>query len=293
MNCFTCGQSCNRGNIECAMCKKHFHLKCAAEIVPNMTTSMVENIKKSNGLLIYRCGQCINIPLGSSRDINQIDAQQFTSKLDSLETKLQEITNILSNNVITQLGSIKADLQSCVSRVEKFEETTNIRVEKLIIENNFLHKQLNRGNVLVRGLPSTLTNDQLYSTIEKMAQVLEVDIQPYDINLCAWTRNKKVVLVKFNSVKKRDELTAKYFENKNLKVNQLVDDYADVEARVFINDHLTPMAANLQYLCHKLKDADKIKKFRIRNMIVPEAKLFFPDGTEKVVKQEELLKMIA
>lgn len=290
MDCTLCKQNCTRSCIECSICGNKFHAKCLTDSVPKTMIPLVDSIKKSNGHLIYRCDQCVN--LTPSNKSAQDQDQLLNKKLDNLELKIKEVANILSNSVLSDLTSIKSDLKNCVSRVESFEESTNLKIEKLQTENNFLHKQFNRGNITISGLPEKLTVDDLYTTVHKIAEVLDIDLQPHDINHCTWTRNKKIALIKFNSIRKRDELTQSYFKNQNLKLSQVIADYHDIESRIYINDHLTPMAAALQFICKKLKFEKKITKFQIRNRIIPEVKLFFPDGSTKIAKREEVQKML-
>lgn len=287
MKCSVCKKDCSRSNIKCALCNHSFHVECAPNNIPHMTVAMVEIIKKSQGAIIFRCGECNSVPPAAIAP--DTDAGHVAAKLDGLEAKIEQISKLLSDNVLPQLSSIKSDIENCVSRVEKFEKCTQENVEKLIIENNFLRKQLNRGDILISGLPVTLNIDELYSVVYKVGAVFGVELQPYDINFCSWVRNKKVVLVKFNSIRKRDELAAKYFKTKNLQLNQIMD--TDIEKRVFINDHLTPMAATLQYLCRKLQKEKKITKYHIKNTHIPEAKILIADGSDKIVRYDELRNM--
>lgn len=288
MKCFICKKDCARSNVKCIMCSHSYHVECAPDNIPNMTVAMVEFIRTSNGAIVFRCGRCISAPsTGISDDAG---VNHVAAKLDSLEEKIEQISKLLSDNILPQLSSIKKDIENCVSRVEKFEKCTNEKMEKLMVENNFLRKQLNRGDILISGFPSTLSMNELYNAIHKVGAVFDVDLQPNDINHCTYVRNKKVVLVKFNSIRKRDELTAKYFKNKNLQLNQVLD--TDIQSRLFINDHLTPIAANLQYICRKLQKDKKITKYYVKNTQMPEVKIVCADGSEKNVRYDEISNII-
>lgn len=281
MKCYECEKDCSRSNIVCGLCGHMFHISCAPKGIPNMTAALIETIKKSQGALLYRCGQCFNLPSQNTSGQDNVGA-----KLEALETKIEKVSKLLMDNVLPQLNSIKSDIENCLSRIETFEKGTNSKIDKLVVENNHIRKQLNRCDILVSGLPKTLTNDGLYEVVDKIGNVLDVKLEPYDIHLCTWIRNKKVLLVKFNSVRKRDKIFSNYIKTKNLQLNHVIN--TDIEARVYINEHLTPIAANMQYFCRKLLKEKKITKYFIKNSSVPEVKLVLANGSEKNVRFDQI-----
>lgn len=151
--------------------------------------------------------------------------------------------------------------------------------------------QLIRGDVLINALPSTLSLDNLYDTVPKIGKVFQLDIQPHDIGVCSWIRNQKMVLVKFNSIRKRDKLMKRYYNTRNLELGQIVE--TDIQKRIYLNDNMTPMVAKLNYLCRKLLKSRKITKFRVYNTNIPEAKVTLYDGTVQTLNSVEINELLS
>lgn len=66
------------------------------------------------------------------------------------------------------------------------------------------------------------------------------------------------------------------------------NDGADIEKRVFLNDHLTPSASKLVYLCRDLKRKGRIVKFTHINTDIPKVKITFKDESVKFWNIEQL-----
>lgn len=218
------------------------------------------------------------------------DGNAVTNKIKELETAIKKLTDLVSDSVVKDLGVIKSEIANCTAALKKHEEYVDNKFTKLEIENNALRRQLIRGDVLISGLPSTLSLDDLYSIVPKIGKVFEVDILAWEINMCSWIRNKKLVLVKFNSMQKRDNLMKRYFQTRNLQLGQIMD--TDIQKRIYLNENMTPMAAKLNYLCRRLVQLKKIDKFRVHNSNIPEAKVVLPDGTTKNLNYLQANKLL-
>lgn len=305
--CKACGVSCSRDKISCGVCHNNFHTKCAIQENPNLTAEIAKLFKKGDCGIVYKCKTCTLAPL-PPQESNNADS---SSKLGELENSIKELTKIISEEVMSQLSSIKSELEKCLSKTKSTEEFVHSKIHNLEIENNSLKRQLYRSDILVNGLPSDLKREKLYDVAFKIGQILNVDIQHNDINICSYIKQKKEVLIKFNSVFKRDMVVKNYFESRSLKLSQLITNdsqnsaeangetvtersqpIAASENRVYINDHLPPIAAKLNFICRKMRKENKIKKFKLFNRDVPEVKITTLDDKEKSFSPNQLYEFL-
>lgn len=61
----------------------------------------------------------------------------------------------------------------------------------------------------------------------------------------------------------------------------------DIQKRVFLNDHLTPRAGKLCFNCRKLRNENKLKRFRLINNDIIKVKITLNDDTIKVYNLNE------
>ncbi|KNC20768.1 hypothetical protein FF38_00082 [Lucilia cuprina] len=209
--CDHCNKCFNKTEVrvKCDFCDVYFHQECATQLNPSLTKTALDTI-------------------------------MLNSKLDNLEKYMREIT--------TQLMEIKKDLSHSVNRNENFEKIINTKINKLEEENNGLRRQMNRADIIITGLPQTIPNEKLYSTVIDLAKALGLEITTSDLYLCSWIGKKSSVLVKFNSVLTRDSLMINYRANYDLKLNQIMST-ENVQSRVYINAHHTPLVSKFRYYC--------------------------------------------
>lgn len=194
--CTICSTNCKKVDaITCAFCNSYQHISCVSKL-PNLSQSALESISKVKPGYMFGCKKCV---ISSA-------ANSSNSKIDAIEKQLSDLTNIIKENITSQLTDIKSDISKSISRNEKFETETNKKIENLQSENDFLHRQLNRADIVVSGIPSHLSNTDLYSTAIKIGKACDVNVIESDINFCTWIRRKSAVLIKFNSVLKRDSI---------------------------------------------------------------------------------------
>lgn len=230
---------------------------------------MADQINKNKGTtFIYGCQKCHE----------RSTVNSFTAKLEPLEKQINDLSNLIKNEIISQLSGIRIDLEKSWAHNKLFEAETNDKLQKLEMENNSIRKQLNRGDILVNGLPSYISKEDLYVIAESIGKSYEIAISEYDLNMCTWIKKKACVLIKFNNIRKRDDIMKNYRAKYDLKLNQIMS--TDIESRVYLSDHYTPMADKLRYACRKKLKSGEIKKFRIQNRDMPTAYVFLNDGKE-------------
>lgn len=285
MNCTICNATCARTSscIVCATCGQKVHYKCATTINADFTPETLDMIKNSEGAIIFRCGKCMKLP--NNRD-------DITSKIDKLEATVSKLSDVITQTVLSDLNHIKDELVQCLANAKDSEIMFKEKLQELKLDNESIRRQLYRSDIIIKGLDSKLisSTEDLYSTIFKIGSLLEIELGHNDINLCTYIHNKNSVLVKLNSVYKRDQLMKNYFAVQSLTLNQLCKTKA--ESRVYLNDHLAPIAFKLNYMCRKLLKAHKIKKFRILKKNMPEAKVTLNTGGEKIINFEAICAMM-
>lgn len=153
------------------------------------------------------------------------------------------------------------------------------KISNLELDNNKLHRRLNRADVVLSGMPLGIKclTDHILTIC--LFYKLAADIK--DINHCYYAQRNKLIIVKFNNIQLRDDLMRAYFKGPKLQLNHVID--TEITARVYLNNNLTPAENKLQMQCRSLRKANKISWFRILNRDVPSAKIKFPDGKEVVL----------
>lgn len=315
-SCLKCKNTLKRSEdkLKCGFCSRNFHLNCALEMTPGLTRSIVDAMKECTTGLIFKCESCKQ---GSSTSLNDIVA-----KLNDMETRMQNLPTQVSAEISSHLEDISNKLNNCVTKVDKLEEETSLKFKQLEIENNSLRRLLNRADIIISGIPSNIKSSCLIKVVMNICKHYKVAMALSEINTCCWIHKKKDVLVKFNSISKRDLIMDKYHKKYDLKLNQIYtidinDDDAesnyapneseaniftageqaqnenagDIEARVFLNDNLTSAAAKIKYVGRKLIREKKITKFKVISWDDPTAKLTFKNGSEKVFTLQELISM--
>lgn len=284
--CAECnGNEKNAKFIKCGNCDLDYHISCAAKKNPSLNETMLESINKSKGGMVFKCWSCLDKPKPKTCE------NDISSKLSELEATIKKLSKTISEDIIEQLKDIKSEVASCSLKVKATDTFVTSKIQHLEHENNSLRRQINRSDIVVHGLSAEMTVDEMHNTLFEMGKVLDVEINHNDVNLCTYIRRKKSMLVKFNSIYKRDMLMKKYFAYNELKLCQIYKK-TKAESRVYLNDNLTPCASKLNYLCRKLLKDKKITKFRFYNRDTPEAKIFLPGGAVKLLNFEKMTAFI-
>lgn len=278
LTCVVCSANCKKSDsIICAVCNEHQHVECMIKQMPNLTPIAKDNIAKVKPGYSFGCKNC-----------RSTSNNPATQKMDAIEKQLSDLTNIIKNSVTSQLADIKEELTKAIVNNKKFEVEINNKIENLEFENNYLRKQLNRSDILVGGLPSNLTTEELYSTALSIGKACDVNITEYDVNFCAWIRKKSAVLMKFNNTLKRDTLMNNYRKKYNLKLCDIMS--TDIEKRIYLNNHFIPIEGKLHYMCRIKIKLGEIKSYRIITYNNPiKVKLVYPNKEERIVTAEDFI----
>lgn len=200
--------------------------------------------------------------------------KDFEVKFDGLVSKIQQ-------DFAAEANKIKSDVNHCYEFIKQIDKSTTSRLIELEKSQNVLMRRLNRSDIIVTGLPRASPN--IISSILKIAKLYDIPLNENDINQCISIKNRKEVLIKFNSIHARDSIMKKYYATRSLKLKDVLDeqqDGADIEERIYLSDHLTPMASKLCFICRKLKKNNRITDFKFYNGDVPRAVLKQIDGIE-------------
>ncbi|XP_050552572.1 uncharacterized protein LOC126911197 [Spodoptera frugiperda] len=187
---------------------------------------------------------------------------------------LLELPGIISNIMKTELLSIKEDLQDFRKSIDFIStgyDEMKITVDKLIKDNlvlynendalkstvaglserlNTLEQHLREENVEIQGVPEH-QNESLPKLLEQCSRVVGCSFKEEDVIKCTRVAklNKesklpRAIIVKFRSVRKRDEFySAVYRYNKsnpNDKLNTSLLGIGGDKKSVFVSEHLSP-----------------------------------------------------
>lgn len=251
--------------------------------------------------------------------------KQMQNLLTLFEDRVGKMVNEVRDELSSDLTQVKSDVNVCQQNVKLVETSTNAKVQELVTNNNILQRRLNRSDILIRGLTKGIKN--LRKPVLKIAVLCNVSLQHTDIQHCCYMAGGEVVLVKFNSIYLRDTIMANYFKIKSIYLKDIlgdddkhvgdverngcdgvenggggvgygnggadrVNDGSDIEKRIFLNDHLTPIASKLVYLCRDLKRKQIILKFTHINTDVPKVKITFRDKSIKVWNMDQLTQFL-
>ncbi|KAI8115968.1 hypothetical protein CVS40_11894 [Lucilia cuprina] len=296
------------GAIQCTMCDSWCHLKCA-----NVNKDEMKLIK-NNSKLGFFCGNCqddddVSSSINSKNEIKAL-RKEVKSGFEEINKNFKNMLEQMNATFSLKISELRSDIDFC----HKNNKATESKVSQLEIDNNVLHKRLNRCDIIATGMSHS---NNIMETIKSLGEFLDVTISDNDIQQCCFINKKGKILIKFNSVKKKDLLMEKYFKYGKLKLSDFVknDDnnelcnendksmdvqestendsngqnvnrkqkpnICDINSRVYLNDNLTPIERKLSYFCRNLKRTNKISKFQLLHNNIPKVKIVMPDGSNK------------
>lgn len=103
-------------------------------------------------------------------------------KLNNLEVSIKGIPAQVSAEISIKLDNISSKLNSCMTKVDKLEEETHNKFKRLEIENNSLHKQLNRADIIVNGIPTKVKSKNLINVILGICKHYQISLQEPENN---------------------------------------------------------------------------------------------------------------
>lgn len=137
-----------------------------------------------------------------------------------------------------------------------------------------------RRDILVTGIPASeaKTVDELLSLIYKIGTLYGVNVVPEQIFHITRLRDHKI-LVKFNSVFRKDKIMKNYLSEKNLKLSQLLSTN-NVNSRVFLNNNQPLNTLRMMLYCRKLLKSKAIKTFKMNNK---DCSVFITDCNDQTI----------
>lgn len=267
----------SHGSIQCKQCNSWLHLQCA-EISEKDLTFLKEKSKS----FIFICPGCSE----GHHECSVFDQiKDLKCSFENIAKELRADNNDFKNTMMKMIADfknetslcikeMKSDIVDCRKLVDEVDASTKSNISKLEIENNALHRRLNRSEVVVRGLPSGLNN--LSSAVVSLCKHYNIDIIEQQLNHVCYINNMRQIIIKFNNVDVRDLLMKEYFKTRSLRVCDVLG--GEIQARVYLNDHFPPIAARLNALCYKLSRQKLISKFKVLNKDNPRAIITTNDG---------------
>lgn len=273
-----------QGSINCKICGKWLHAACAKLTEKDLT------VLKSIKICAFICALCEPKLTDVRRSVSE-DFSNLNSKIDMfIASHHEELKSIKSaidsmkDEMKSCLLEMNADIIRCNERVTCVESSVSSLKEEnsaLRSEVNSLHRRINRTDFLISGLPDGI-ND-LVSHVIAVGAFYNIELTRRDVNLACYINRKKHILVKLNSASLRDDIMKEYFKSRTLRVcDVLTGPGDDITRRVFLNDHHTPAASRLNFICNKLRRQNIIIKYKIFDGDTVRAKITLADGREIV-----------
>lgn len=291
--CGTCNKNVTKSDsgVRCNYCRIWFHSICA-----DISDELYKILGEKNGSLVYTCANCLKNPRESPSNASSSEMRQCIEELDKkisanfsaftaeLRTEQRDLKDMIGSSISdiradlsSSLKELQANIADCNNAIKHVETNTLEQISNLELENNRLHRRVNRADIVITGLPSGINN--LFEPILSIFSHYKINADAKDINHCIYIQQGRSLLVKFNNVHLRDDLMKAYFKTRSLMLSDVIG--TQVAARVYLNDHLTPACNKLQTICRTLRKEGKIAWFRILNGDVPLVKIKFSDGSTK------------
>lgn len=285
IKCMGCSESITKSHksARCRICSQSWHAACA-----NLSEKDLQSLKalKSSFFICTSCES--NLDNNGNNDscvANQI--REMNKKLDDFTaTNKAELTTITAS-----LDVIKGEMSACLTEIKSDIAECGTKVSNLEVENNVLHRRLNRPDIVVAGLPEGLSD--LVAPVIALGSFFNIVVTRQDVNHVCYMNNRRQILIKFNSVFLRDSIMREYFKTRALKVGDIIEgDGSDLVNRVYLNDHFSPAAAQLNAVCRKLLRQRIVTKFKILNADHLKAKLTLPNGNAVVRDSVECASLL-
>lgn len=283
--CKSCSDSITKsqGSVMCRICSQWLHSSCA-----NLSEKDLQSLRaiKAN---LFICTSCEPKLHNNDKNDSGIanEFRNLNKKMDDfINNNKTELTSIKAS-----LDDIKSEMSSCLTEIKSDIAECGSKVSNLEVENNVLHRRLNRADIVVSGLPAGLNN--LISPVVALGSFYKIAVTSQDVNHVCYMNNRRQILVKFNSVFLRDSIMKEYFKTRALKVGDIIEgDGNDIDNRVYLNDHFSPAAAQLNVVCRKLLRQRIVTKFTILNADRLKAKLTLPNGNVVIYDSVECTSLL-
>lgn len=279
--CGVCGVVVNKskGSITCSKCNMYLHPSCAG-----LSEKQVALSNEKPQSFSFTCNACLNDSSNDSvslRDEVRVLSNSFNDFAKAnqegrvqFEATISKLLSDFKTEVSGCIKEMKSDIYECRKLINKSDAETTSKLKALEKENNVLHRRL----IVLTSL--LVVCQDLITALCSLCSSFGLDISKSEIFHVCYMNNKRLILAKFNSVQLRDTIMKEYFRKRTLKVSDVIG--GEIGNRVYLNDHYSPAASDLNMLCRKLKKQKSIIKYKILNSDVLRARLTL-DGGKKVV----------
>lgn len=280
----------NQKTDSCGICKAEIErsqlsVQCTACSV--LVHSVCSGLRNKAYAAYYNCPSCAGV--AADGVATRADFAKLNEKLDNYFKKSESDCADLKKsfdaavadfNIKLSCGleGVRKEINDCRNLVEYVDASAVKRNVETEAEINMLHRRLNRGDIVVSGLPTAITD--LKTTIVSLCKFYDVEITTASLNHVCYISGRKLILAKFNEVSVRDKVMSKYFKTRNLKLCDVIG--GDIQSRVFLNDHMTPYAGKLNVICRKLLQRKAITKYKIMNTDQVKVMLTLADGKQEM-----------
>ncbi|KNC32282.1 hypothetical protein FF38_12921, partial [Lucilia cuprina] len=238
------------GAIQCTMCDSWCHLKCA-----NVNKDEMKLIK-NNSKLGFFCGNCqddddVSSSINSKNEIKAL-RKEVKSGFEEINKNFKNMLEQMNATFSLKISELRSDIDFC----HKNNKATESKVSQLEIDNNVLHKRLNRCDIIA----TVKKKDLLMEKYFKYGKLKLSDFVKNDDNNELCNENDKSMDVQ--------ESTENDSNGQNVNRKQKPN-ICDINSRVYLNDNLTPIERKLSYFCRNLKRTNKISKFQLLHNNIP------------------------
>lgn len=168
-----------------------------------------------------------------NNSVSEDNFSKLFEKIDKLSTELKTEFTTGINNAVIKLEQSIADGQ----------RHTNARIHVLELHREELERQNRIRDVIIRGVPS-LPGENLWKLFEKIMSALNFEFQIfYSIDTIFRLGNSankpgssNAILVKFATLKLKQEFMASYFSDNNLRLSNIG---INSDSRIFISENLS------------------------------------------------------
>ena len=200
----------------------------------------------------------INIQANVAKILNE--NQELRKDIESLKESIQ-----FSDE---QVAIVKKENEELVQKNNALENKVydlGQRVRNLEFDHDALEQYTRKFNVEVHGIPEC-EGENLADIIIKIGQKISVDITSQDIDIVHRLRKKiptaKPIIVRFTSYRKKREFYQSRFNLKTTKISEIIESVQhEVEARICINENLTPRRQELLAKARKMRKAKNSSEF--------------------------------
>lgn len=221
---------------------------------------------------------------------NRLFEQQVYASITALEKKMIDLFEKFRNEQRENLQHLRKEAFNNDGGALIYKNSAvDERLNNLEMHNNILQRRLNRADIIVKGLPKHIKNIRV--PVLKIASLCGLPISHDGIQHCTYIHNGRSVLVKFNSVQHRDKLMMNFSKKRHLILKDIIG--GDITSKVFLNDHLTPAAANLISTCRDLRMENKIIKYKFINTDVPKVRVTMLDNNVKILNLQQCSSMLS